>query len=103
MDEKGQGMPFNDPLGMAANLKSWFESQSWEAANERFELSNVGHLKRIEEKRLYSINTLQFTQSASGTGGGLKISPATGPDGALIVGISWQHVIMEDSVIAHLL
>jgi Alcohol acetyltransferase len=103
MDEKGQGMPFSHPSTMAVDLRSWFESKIGKPRMSAFEWSNVGHLKRAEDTGSYNANTLLFSQSAGATSGALKISLATGPDGALTVGISWQHGVVEDYVVAHLL
>lgn len=103
MDEKGHGMPFSHPEEMAADLKSWFECKIGKPRISAFELSNVGRLLATEDLRLCRLDTLLFSQSAGATSAALKISLATGPDGALTIGISWQQGIVDEDVVAHLL
>jgi Alcohol acetyltransferase len=102
MAEQGLGQPFGDPQGMAADLKYWFESKIGRPRMSAFELSNVGRLAGSDRLDLYKVRTLLFSQSAGATSGAIKISQATGPDGRLTIGLSWQQGIVSEGVIAHL-
>ncbi len=103
MAGKGQGMPFSDPKGMAANLKSWLESKIEKPRMCAFEVSNLGHLKENNGLDLYKLDSFLFSQSAGATGPAITASLATGPDGRLTIGFSWQQGIVSEEVISHLL
>ncbi|KAL4805883.1 alcohol acetyltransferase [Aspergillus unguis] len=70
-----------------------------------FELSSLGVVKTVEaaDVSIPQLNRVIFTQSASVTGAALQFSAVTGPDGCLVLGVSWQPGVVEEEVAGDIL
>jgi NRPS condensation-like uncharacterized protein len=85
------------------DLKSWLEKKMGQARPSALELSNVGKLTPSTLPKEYEIESLLFSQSAGACSGAIKVSAATGRDGRLIVGFSYQEGVVEDGMVENVI
>ena len=82
------------------DMEAWFTGKLGQKRSSAWEISNVGPLVKLEgEDHQYKMVSLLFSQSASACSGAIKVSVATGRDGRLSLGFSWQRGIVEDSMV----
>lgn len=63
------------------------------------ELSNVGKLAPSNQPKDYELQSILFSQSAGACSGAIKVSAATGRDGRLTLGFSYQEGVVEDGMV----
>lgn len=89
-------------LAFVPDMLAWFRDKIGKKRWAAFELSNVGTVGRTATRKDpsadYEMETLLFSQSASACAGVIKISVATGRDGRLTLGFTWQLHAVESSM-----
>lgn len=81
------------------DMEAWFNGKFGKRRAAAWEISNVGPLAKLEgDDQAYRMESLLFSQSSSACSGAIKISVATGRDGRLSLGFTWQEGIVEDEV-----
>ena len=100
----GEDMPVGY-LRHVPDMTAWLNKKIGKKRWAAWELSNVGALNksRGDTSRRCEIQSLLFSQSAGACSGAVKISGASGRDGALSLGFSWQEGIVADSVVHQLM
>jgi hypothetical protein len=63
------------------------------------EESNEGKLAPSNQLKDYELRSLLFSQSAGECSGAIKASAATGRDGRLTLGFSYQEGVVEDRMV----
>jgi hypothetical protein len=90
-------------LDFVLDMLAWFQDKMGRKRWAAFEMSNVGTVSSIATRKdhgtAYGMETVLFSQSASGCAGAIKISVATGRDGRLAVGFTWQLHVVENSTV----
>jgi hypothetical protein len=82
------------------DFQSWFEKkEKGQARPTALELSNVGKLAPSNQPKDYELWSLLFSQSAGVCSGAIKASAATGRDGRLTLGFSYQEGVVEDRMV----
>ncbi|KAJ5887508.1 hypothetical protein N7495_007549 [Penicillium taxi] len=66
--------------------------------DKTFEVSNIGAFQAESDPGRPSIGGMVFSQCASVIGNAIEISTISGPDGCLVLGISWQDSVVEESL-----
>lgn len=86
-------------LRQIPDLKAWFEKKMGQARPTALELSNVGKLAPSNQPKDYELQSILFSQSAGACSGAIKVSAATGRDGRLTLGFSYQEGVVEDGMV----
>ncbi|KAF7531853.1 hypothetical protein G7054_g8473 [Neopestalotiopsis clavispora] len=88
-------------LAYVPDMLAWFQDKMGGRRWAAFEISNVGTVGSTttlkDNGTGYEMETVLFSQSASACAGAIKISVATGRDGRLAVGFTWQMDAVETS------
>jgi hypothetical protein len=69
-----------------------------------FEVTNVGLLTPLasleaEEASLWRVEKVLLSRSALASGAAITVSVATGGNGSMAVGLSWQDSIVQDDIV----
>lgn len=108
IDETLQLRGADMPVGYLKHIPDIFGWLSGKIGKRRWaawELSNVGGFDdapglKVEDRQIQSV---MFSQSASACSGAVKVSAASGRDGKLGLGFTWQEGIVGDEVVKGLI
>ncbi|KAF4458632.1 Alcohol acetyltransferase [Fusarium albosuccineum] len=102
--KKGVDMPVAY-LKHVPNLIQWLAEKMGKKRWAAWELSNVGGLSPSPDLKLQDglIQSVMFSQSASASSGAVKVSAASGRDGRLGLGFTWQDGIVDDELVHELI
>lgn len=100
---RGGDMPVGY-LKHVPDISGWLSGKIGKRRWTAWELSNVGGFDdapglKIEDRQIQSV---MFSQSASACSGAVKVSAASGRDGRLGLGFTWQQGIVGDEVVKEL-
>ncbi|KAM0427190.1 hypothetical protein ACHAPT_007617 [Fusarium lateritium] len=104
LQRRGADMPVGY-LKHVPDLAGWLSGKMGKRRWAAWELSNVGGLGdapglEVEDRQIKSV---MFSQSASACSGAVKVSAASGRDGRLGLGFTWQEGIVGDHVVEELI
>jgi hypothetical protein len=97
--QKKKGDEVCHNVSQVTDLHLFFENKMGKVRAAGLELSNIGRLPSSKEPKGYEIQGLLFSQSAGACSAAIKASAATGRDGRMTIGFSWQDDVVEDKVI----
>jgi hypothetical protein len=97
--EKKKGDEVFQSVSKVTDLHLFFESKMGKLRAAGLELSNIGRLPSTKEPKDYDIEGLLFSQSAGACSAAIKVSAATGRDGRMTLGFSWQDGVVEDQMV----
>ncbi|KAJ3519843.1 hypothetical protein NM208_g13962 [Fusarium decemcellulare] len=102
--KRGTDMPVAY-LKHVPNLIQWLAGKMGKKRWAAWELSNVGGLGLASDVKLEDglIQSIMFSQSASTCSGAVKVSAASGRDGRLGLGFTWQDGIVDDELVHELI
>ncbi|KAF5004524.1 hypothetical protein FDECE_8979 [Fusarium decemcellulare] len=102
--ERGTDMPVAY-LKHVPNLIQWLAGKMGKKRWAAWELSNVGGVGKPPDSKLEDgpIQSVMFSQSASACSGAVKVSAASGRDGRLGLGFTWQDGIVDDELVHDLI
>ncbi|KAK2609219.1 Alcohol acetyltransferase [Conoideocrella luteorostrata] len=88
-------------LHEVGDMIEWFKAKLGKRRAAAWELSNVGTLAARHDMHHmdYRIDSLLFSQSASACSGAIKVSVATGRDGRMGIGYSWQEGVVSEHLV----
>lgn len=100
---RGADMPVGY-LKHVPDISGWLSGKIGKKRWAAWELSNIGGFDdapdlKVEDRQIQSV---MFSQSASACSGAVKVSAASGRDGRLGLGFTWQEGIVGDEVVKEL-
>ena len=103
VSEQQQGDDLGGKLRRIADLRAWFESKMGQPRHSALELSNVGRLTPSGRSKDCEIESVLFSQSAGACSAAIKTSAATGRDGRLTLGFSYQEDVVEKGLVERMI